>query len=147
MEVSMKEFLKSTALAGCVILAAGVACGKPKAIKPGKPVPAGTVLLQFTKKVQGPVDLTIDGMRIPVQNVAKKGKHLVISGLANGKHHIVLLSAKDAFGPDQLDMELTEGHGEFKVLFSQQFNSVLYGKPEPTPAAEGIPGVVARLQP
>jgi len=143
----MKGFLRRAAYAGCMILAAGMACGKPQALKPKKPVPAGTVLLQFTKKVEGPVDLTIDGMRITVQKTGKKSKHLVISGLPLGKHHLVLLSALDAFGPDQLDVELAEGKGVFQVLFAQQFNSVLYGKPEPTPLAEGIPGVVARLDP
>ncbi|BDU72672.1 hypothetical protein [Mesoterricola silvestris] len=142
----MMGFPSRAALAGCVILAAGLACGKPKAIKPSKPVPAGTVLLQFTKKVDGPVDLTIDGIRIPVQQTSKKCKRLTITGLAAGKHHLVLLSALDAFGPDQIDIEVTPGQGVFQVLFSQQFKAVLYGKPEPTPQAEGIPGVVARLE-
>jgi len=142
----MKGFPSRAILAGCVILAAGLGCAKPKAIKPKKPVPAGTVLFQFTAKVEGPVDLAIDGMRIPVQKVGKRGRHLTISGLPLGKHHIVLLSPLDAFGPDQVDVDLLEGHGEFRVLFSQQFKSVLYGKTE-TPTAEGIPGVVARLEP
>ncbi len=139
---------RNIALAGCMIFAAGLGCGKPKAITPKKPVPAGTVQFQFTKKVMGPVDLTIDGTRVPVQAKAgKKGKHLIISGLSTGKHHIVLLSALDAFGPDQIDVDMPEGAGVFKVLFAQQFKSVLYGKAEPTPVAEGIPGVVARLEP
>lgn len=143
----MMGSLRKAAFAGCMILAAGLACGKPKAIQPKKPVPAGSVLFQFTKKVDGPVDLTIDGMRIPVQQTGKKCKHLAITGLAAGKHHVVLLSALDAFGPDQMDIELTDGKGVFQVLYSQQFKAVLYGKPEPMPQAEGIPGVVARLEP
>ena len=143
----MKGFLRRAAFAGCMIVAASVGCRKPQALKPKKPVPAGTVQLQFTKAVTGMVDLTIDGMRIPVQKASKKNKHLIISGLPTGKHHIVLLSTLEAFGPDQLDVDLADGKGVFQVLFAQQFNSVLYGKPEPMPTAEGIPGVVARLAP
>ncbi|NTV75045.1 MAG: hypothetical protein HGA66_12670 [Holophaga sp.] len=143
----MMGSLSRAAFAGCIILAAGLACGKPKAIKPKKPVPAGTVMLQFTKKVDGPVDLTIDGMRIPVQQASKKCKRLTVTGLPAGKRQVVLLSPLDAFGPDQLDIEITPGQGVFHVLYSQQFKAVLYGKPEPTPTAEGIPGVVARLEP
>ena len=139
---------KRVALAGMVVIALGMACAKPKAITPAKPVPAGTVQFQFTAKVEGPLDLTIDGVRIPVQQVpGKKCKFLTISGLPLGRHHIVILSALDAFGPDQVDVELTPAKGEFQVLFSQVFKSVLYGTPEATPKAEGMPGVVARLQP
>jgi hypothetical protein len=142
----MKGFPSKAVWACCAILAAGLACGKPKPITPRKPVPAGTAQFLFTAKVEGPIDLTIDGNRVPVKNAVKKGKTLTISGLATGKHHIVLLSSKDAFGPDQIDVDLPEGKGYFKVLFAQQFNSVLYGKAEPTPLAEGMPGVVARLE-
>lgn len=141
----MKGFPMRAALACCLVLA-GLGCAKPKPIKPKKPVPAGTVLFQFTRKVKGPVDLTVDGMRIPVQGIGKKSLHLAIRGLPLGKHHIVLLSALEAFGPDQVDVDLKEDKGEFVVLFAQEFNSVLYGKPEPTPPAEGIPGVVAKLE-
>jgi hypothetical protein len=31
------------------------------------------------------------------------------------------------------------------ILFAQRFNATLYGKPEPLPAAEGLPGVTAVL--
>ena len=143
----MKGTLKQVVLAGCLIAAAGLACRKPKPILPSKPVPAGTVLFQFTKKVEGPVELTVDGIRIPVNKVGKKCKHLSVTGLPPGKHHLILLSPLDAFGPDQVDVDLAAGKGEFRVLFAQQFNSVLYGKPEPVPAADGIPGVKASLLP
>ena len=144
----MMGLTKRVALAGMVVIALGLACAKPKAITPAKPIPAGTVQFQFTAKVEGPLDLTIDGVRIPVQKLGrKKCKHLTISGLAAGRHHIVILSALDAFGPDQIDVDLTSAKGEFQVLFAQQFKSVLYGKPEATPKAEGMPGVVAHLEP
>jgi hypothetical protein len=105
------------------------------------------MLFQFTRKVQGPVELTVDGIRVPVTTNGKKCKHLAVTGLAAGKHRFVLLSALDAFSPDQVEADLPAGSGAFKVLFSQQFNSVLYGKAEPAPAADGIPGVKASLLP
>ena len=144
----MRGTLRLFLPAGFVILA-GLACGKPQPIVPKKPVPQGTVLLYFSRKVQGPLDLSIDGIRIPVAAAAKKTKfrYLEVGGLAQGRHHVVLLSALEAFGPDQFDVDMVAGRGEFKVLLSQQLKSVLYGKPEPTPPAEGIPGVVVRLQP
>lgn len=143
----MKGSGKQIALAGCLVILAGVGCAKPKPIQPKNPVPPGTVLYQFTKKVEGPVELTVDGQRIPVEQPRKKGKFLTISGLSLGKHHLVLLSPLDVFGPDQMDVELGPLKGEFKVLFSQQIKSVLYGQPEPAPAAQGLPGVKAVLLP
>ena len=143
----MKGSLKQVVLAGCMVVAAGLGCTKAKPILPKKPVPAGTVLFQFTAKVEGPVEVMLDNVRIPVEKVGKKCLHLTISGLAPGKHHLILLSALDAFGPDQLDLDMPADKGVFKVLFSQQYKSVLYGKPEPVPPAPGLPGVKARLEP
>ena len=143
----MKGSLKQVVLAGCVVIVAGLACAKPRPITPKKPVPPGVVQFQFTKKVEGPIDLTIDGMRVNVDKTGKKCNQLTITGLSAGKHHLVLLSAADAFGPDQLDVDVSADKGYFKVMFAQQFNSVLYGKPEPAPAAMGLPGVKALLHP
>ena len=138
----------SLILPAACIICAGVACGKPQPIVPSKPVPAGTVLFQFTRKVEGPLELTIDGTRVQVVKVSKKKcRHLEVSGLAQGRHRFVLLSQQEAFGPDQIELELGAGRGVFKVLFAQELKSVLYGTPEPIPAAAGIPGVQARLQP
>jgi len=143
----MKGSLSQVLLAIC-ITCVGLACRKPQAIMPSKPVPPGTVLLMFTRKVEGPVELTVDGTRIPVEKVSrKKCSRLEVTGLAQGKHQFILLSPLEAFGPDQVDVDLGPQNGEYRVLFSQQFRSVLYGKPEPAPAASGIPGVKARLQP
>lgn len=141
MKGSLRLFLPAT----CIVLA-GLACGKPQPIVPRHPVPAGTVLFQFTRKVAGPVELTIDGNRVPVAKPGrKKCLHLEVSGLPLGRHHFILLSPLEAFGPDQLDLELGAAKGEFRVLFAQEVNSVLYGKPEPLPASSGIPGVKAQL--
>jgi len=135
-------------VAGMAVLALVAGCAKKtNPILPKKPVPAGTVEIQFTKRVQGPLDLTLDGTRIPVeQGSSKGGLRLTISGLAPGKHRFVLISPLDAFGPDQGEWELPEGKGLFQVFFSQHFNATLYGKPEALPSAPGLPGVKARLE-
>jgi len=143
----MKGSLRLVLPATCIVLA-GLACGKPQPIVPRRPVPVGTVLFQFTRKVEGPLELTIDGNRVPV---AKRGRkkclHLEVSGFAQGRHRFVLLSPLEAFGPDQIELELGAAKGEFKVLFAQELKSVLYGNPEPLPASSGIPGVQAQLIP
>jgi hypothetical protein len=144
----MKAFLKLAASALAVLVAA-LACAKPKPIVPARPVPAGTALFLFTRKVQGPVELTVDGTRVPVAKMGKKKKcrSLTVAGLAPGKHRFVLLSPLEAFGPDQLELDLGEARGEYRVVFAQDLKSVLYGKPEPAPAAAGLPGVRAALEP
>jgi len=143
----MKGTLRLILPATCIVWA-GLACGKPQPIVPARPVPAGTALFQFTRKIQGPVELTVDGIRVPVEQTGKKKfRRLQVSGLSLGRHRFILLSPLEAFGPDQFELELGAAKGEFRVLFAQEFKSVLYGKPEPVPAATGIPGVQARLEP
>lgn len=135
----MASFAMALALAGC---------RKANPLVPKKPVPAGTVLFHFTQKLKGPVEISLDGVRLPVlQNPKKMGRSLVIAGLAPGKHRYFLASPRDAFGPDQGEFELVPGKGVFFASFSQHFDAVLYGKPEPTPIAEGLPGISARLEP
>lgn len=145
----MRSSLKSAAPIAALALLAGVACSKNVAIKPAKPVPVGTVLFQFTRKVLGPVDLTLDGARIPVEGLkkGKKARSLVVSGLQAGKHRFFIYSSRDAFGADQGEFEVGGTQGVFLVTFAQSFDSVLYGKAEALPPAEGIPGVKARLEP
>jgi len=140
--------LKSAIVAAALILVAGLACKKVTS-KPTKSVPAGTVLFEFTRKVQGPVELTLDGVRIPVEAARKnkKARSLVVTGLPAGKHRFFLYSPRDAFGPDQGEFEVTGTQGVFLVTFAQAFDAVLYGKADALPTAEGIPGVKARLEP
>jgi hypothetical protein len=144
----MKGSLRQVVPAAVVILA-GLACAAPRPIVPERPVPAGTALFLFTRKVVGPLDLSVDGTRVPVVKVGKKKKstRLAVSGLAPGRHRFVLLSPVEAFGPDQIELELGAGRGEYRVLFAQDLKAVLYGTPEPAPAAAGLPGVEARLEP
>lgn len=132
-----------------LVMVAGAACSKKVTANPSKPVPTGTALFQFTRKIQGPVELTLDGVRIPVEPTRKnkKARSLVVTGLAAGKHRFFLYSSRDAFGPDQGEFEMSATQGVRLITFAQGYNSVLYGKADAVPAAEGIPGVKARLEP
>ncbi len=136
-------------LAGLMIVAAlgGLGCRKPALLKPAKPVPPGEVLIQFTRVVKSDLELSIDGTRIPVAIARKGGRHLRIKGLAAGKHTYFLASATHAFGPDQGQFEVGPDQGVFLTAFSQTFKAVLYGSGDPLPAATGLPGVKATLEP
>ena len=143
-------------LAGIVVLVAGLGCTRPAMLKPPRPVPAGSVLLQFTRPVKDSIELVLDGTRVPVDTSAaarkrlfrkdQGGTNLWITGLKPGKHHYFLSSPTLAFGPDQGDFMVNTGEGTYLVLFSQTFKAVLYGTPEPLPAPEGLAGVKAVLE-
>ncbi|HJV90555.1 MAG TPA: hypothetical protein VJ623_09640 [Holophagaceae bacterium] len=120
------------------------ACSKIP-LKPAKPLPPGTVVLRFSKAVAGPLDLAVDGTRVPVAQGPKGGKFLRIEGLKAGQHKLFISSPRDAFSPDQAEITLPDDGGYYDVVFAQRFNAVLYGKPPEVPAAEGLPGVKASL--
>lgn len=128
-------------------LTIGLACRKPETFKPQHPLAAGTLMIHFTNKVEGPVDLLIDDVRIPVQRSKKKVRNLVIRGLSVGRHRYFVSSPRDAFGPDHGEVDLSADRGVFLVNFAQHYNAVLYGKADPVQAAPGIPGVSARMEP
>ncbi|MDE3246236.1 MAG: hypothetical protein KGN80_09125 [Acidobacteriota bacterium] len=145
----MKQ-VQRLAFAGIALLAV-LGCNRPKAIHSvakAAPVqvPGGTLTLAFTRKVQGPLELTLDGVRIPVKQGPKGGKTLLVAGIAEGRHRYFIESNRDAFGPDQGDLEMSATQGVYYVIFAQRFESVLYGKNAPTPPAEGLPGVSAILK-
>lgn len=144
----MNRALSSALLTLSLALGLGLACRKNLAA-PIKNIPAGTAHFQFTRKIQGPVELTLDGVRVSVAPTPKnkKARALIVTGLAAGKHRFFLYSPRDAFGPDQGEFEITPTNGVHLVTFTQAFNAVLYGKPDALPAAEGIPGVKAVLVP
>ncbi len=114
------------------------ACSNKAILKPSKPVPSDTAVFQFTRKIQGPVELTLNGQRIPVEGTAKnkKAKRLIITGLTQGEHRFFLYSPKNAFGPDQGSFTLKDGQGHYQVLFAQAFQATLYGKAESLTQAE-----------
>ncbi len=138
------------AFAGFALLTV-LGCNRPKAIHSvakSAPVnvPGGTLTLAFTRKVQGPLELSLDGIRIPVKQGPKGGKTLLVSGIAEGRHRYFVESNRDAFGPDQGELEMSATQGVYYVIFAQRFEAVLYGKNTPTPPAEGLPGVSAILK-
>jgi hypothetical protein len=143
-----EDFMQGTRLltvAAC--LALGIGCRKAEPFKPQQPLSVGTLLIHFTAKVEGPVELLLDDVRIPVANSKKKVHNLVVRGLAPGRHRYFISSPRDAFGPAHGEVELPQDRGTFLVNFSQHYNAVLYGKTEPAPPAQGLPGVSARMEP
>jgi hypothetical protein len=145
----MKGRLANLAL--CAVIGGSIlGCRGPKRAPAGtQTAPSGSLVFAFSRKVRGPVDLTLDGVRIPVEAL-KKGKRatrLVVTGLAAGKHRFFLSSPRDAFGPDQGEFELPAGKGLTLPTYSQAFDAVLYGSSEALPPAAGLPGVKAHLEP
>jgi hypothetical protein len=114
-------------------------------LTPKSPVPSGTVIFRFTRKVQGPLELSLDGTRIPVTQYPKGATSLVIKGITPGKHRYFLSSTREIFSPDLADLEMTSNQGVYQIVLTQKFDAVLYGKPDPLPPAEGLPGVSAVL--
>lgn len=144
-----EEFMRKwTAMLAAALVALGAMACKPnvRPIEPKRALLPGTVTIYFNRAVKGPVDLTIDGIRVPVTRNSKKPQHLVIKGLAPGQHRYFLSSPNDAFGPDQGEVEIKADKGIFLVAFAQGFKAVLYGSADSLPPAPGIPGVTAQLE-
>ncbi len=114
-------------------------------LTPSHPIPAGEVVFRFTSKVQGPVELTVDGTRSPVQPLPKGAISLQVKGLAHGEHRFFLTSQRETFSPDLGELDLTGDQGLYLVTLTQHLDAVLYGKPDPLPVAEGLRGVTAVL--
>ena len=114
-------------------------------LTPKTTIPAGTVVFRFTRTVKGPVELSLDGARIPVQQSPKGATALQVRGLTPGKHRFFLTSQREIFSPDLAELELPTDKGLYLVTLTQRLDSVLYGKPDPLPPAEGLPGVRANL--
>ena len=114
-------------------------------LEPRTPVPAGTVVFRFTRVVKGPVELSLDGTRIPVTQLPKGATSLEVKGLAPGKHRYFLTSQREAFSPDLGELDMAADKGIYLVTLAQSLDAVLYGKPDPLPTAEGLPGISARL--
>lgn len=133
-------------VAAILAITGTLGCRKPK-VKPVPEAPAGVLQFHFTRKVEGPLELTVNSTRIPVEKQGKKGfRNLLVTGLPSGKHRFFLSSPRESFGPDLGEVEITPAKGARLEVFAQKFASVLYGAPEPLPAAEGLPGVRAVLQ-
>ena len=134
------------AIPALVLLGAATFLGCTKVpLTPSKPIPAGTVVFRFTRKVAGPVELIVDGARLPVQQLPKGATSLHLKGLSPGKHRFFLTSQRETFSPDQGELDMAADKGLYQVTLTQLLDSVLYGKPDPLPTAEGLPGVTATL--
>lgn len=135
------------AIPALVLLGAATFQGCKKVpLTPSHPIPAGSVVFRFTRPVSGPVELMVDGARIPVQQLPKSATSLQVKGLAVGKHRFFLTSQRETFSPDSGELDLTADKGLYQITLTQRLDSVLYGKPDPLPTAEGLPGVSAVLQ-
>lgn len=136
----------NTVLPAMVLLGASIFLGCRKvALTPSTPIPAGSVVFRFTRVVRGPVELTLDGARIPVQQSAKGANSLQVKGLATGKHRYFLTSQRETFSPDMGELDMPADKGIYQITLAQKLDAVLYGKPDPLPPAEGLPGVTAIL--
>jgi hypothetical protein len=70
---------------------------------------------------------------------------LQVKGLSTGKHRFFLTSQRETFSPDSGELDLPADKGLYQITLTQALDSVLYGKPDPLPTAEGLPGVTATL--
>lgn len=114
-------------------------------LTPSTPIPAGSVVFRFNRKVQGPVEFTLDGARLMVHQLPKGAHSLLVQGIAPGKHRFFLTSQREAFSPDLGELDMSGTKGVYLITLVQPLDAVLYGKPDPLPPAEGVPGVTASL--
>jgi len=137
----------ATAALTAAIALATVGCKGTKPILPKRPLPSGTFQVQFTKKIRGPLELTINGERVPVAQKKKKARTLTVTGLPVGAHRYFLYCPADVMGPDLGDIEMGPDAGVFQVHFSQRMR-VAYRDPshEAAQKAAGTGGIAAVLE-
>lgn len=109
-------------------------------------LPPGTLVLQFSKKVKGPIDLNIDGVRIKVDQSGKGGDTLIITGLEPTVHRFTIASPNDAFGPSSSDVVLPDDQGIVVPVFSQSFEAILYGNYSTPAPADNPSNIKATLR-
>jgi hypothetical protein len=107
------------AMTAMTALMALAACGA-RPILPRRPPPQGTFQARFTKGVRGPLELTIDGARVPVEQKGRSGRTLTVSGLSEGTHRYFFYCPAEVIGPDKGEFEIGPGAGVFQVHFSQK---------------------------
>lgn len=133
------------ALPVLLLLAPATACKKLPLTSP-KALPAGTLVLRFSRELKGDLELTLDDARIPVTVAKKKGNALVITGLSTGLHRYFLSGPQDAFGPAEGEVSVPDDRGVYEVVLAQRLDAVLYGKSAAVPPAPVQSGITARLE-
>lgn len=106
----------------------------------------GTLVLKFSKNIKGPIDLTIDGFRIKVDQTSKGGNTLTITGLEPTSHRYTISSPNDAFGPSSAEIVLPDDEGISVRIFAQSFDSILYGNSSGAVSAESPKNIRAILR-
>jgi hypothetical protein len=125
----------AAALAAAAAIAPLAGCRGAKPILPRRPLPSGTFQVQFTSRLRGPLELTINGSRVPVEQRKKRARTLTVSGLPVGTHRYFFFCPAEVVGPDLGEIEMGPDGGVFQVHFSQRLR-VAY----PEPAQEAAPG-------
>ena len=133
------------ALPALLLLIPTTACRKIPLTSP-KALPAGTLVLRFSRDLKGSLELTLDDVRVPVIAEKKKGNALVITGLSVGLHRYFLSGPQDAFGPAGGQVALPDDRGVYEIVLAQRLNAELYGKPAPLLPTQPQPGITARLE-
>ena len=106
----MKGSLRLLLPAGLVVLT-GLACSKPQPIVPKKPVASGSVLMYFTKKVTGPMELTIGTEELFIQIED------ALVGMAPGEKKTVALDiTPDSLAFYDIDMKFVVEPGDFEIM-------------------------------
>lgn len=131
--------------AALLLLAPATACRKIPLASP-RALPAGTLVLRFSRELKGSLSLTLDDTRIPVTLVKKRGNTLVVTGLSTGLHHYFLSGEQDAFGPASGEVSMPDDRGVYEVVLAQRLDAVLYGKFTAVAPPQASSGITARLE-
>jgi len=135
------------ALAALLPLLSLFGCKGAKPILPKRPLPSGTFQVRFTSKIRGPLELTINGSRVPVEQKKKKARTLTVSGLPVGTHRYFFFCPTEVIGPDLGEIEMGPDNGVFQVHFSQRLRmSHKDSIHVATPKATDTGGIVAVLE-
>ena len=131
---------------GTTMLVALLGCKGARPIVPPKSLPSGTVQMHFTRKITGPIDLTINGVRVPVEQKKKKARHLTVSGLSEGMHIYYIASYQEVIGPDYGEFEVGPDGGVFQVHFVRKLKAALRNpSSQVSPTPDAVPGLIAVL--
>jgi hypothetical protein len=139
------RLILGTAVLAAAAVAAGCAGARP--ILPRRPPPPGAFQVRFTSRIRGPLELTIDGARVPVEQRGRRARTLTVSGLSEGTHRYFFYCPAEVIGPDKGEFEVGPGAGVFQVHFSQKLRVAYRDAPAPGGAApaDAAPGGVSAV--